>query len=93
MAPRQLCSNLLHKFAVGPGFCESPHVLEISPRKASHLREGTPEVEGKPVDNLGTPTLALLTGQDVPADSPVEKYKLTVNRKSRAKPGLGDAPL
>ena len=34
LAPGQLCSKLLHKFAVGPGFGEGTHIIQIAGAKA-----------------------------------------------------------
>src|SRR5947209_9309338 len=55
--PRNLCSNLLHKFFLGPTRCKRSHVLEISRREAFHLWEGFPEVHRQAVDYLRSPTL------------------------------------
>lgn len=35
--PRQLCSNLLHKFILSPDLGEAPHILEVTDRKALHV--------------------------------------------------------
>jgi hypothetical protein len=32
MAPRQLCSNLLHNFRVGVGLSEGTHIFELAGR-------------------------------------------------------------
>jgi hypothetical protein len=61
--------------------------------QAGHLREGAPEVGRKPVDHLGTAALASFTGKDVSADLPIERHELTVDRKGRAAPSVGDAML
>jgi hypothetical protein len=48
----------------------STHVFEVSGGQASHFWEDAPEVDRKPVDDLGAPALAFLTGKDVTARSP-----------------------
>ena len=35
---------------------ESPHVFEVARREAGHVREGTVQVGGQPVDDLGLPS-------------------------------------
>jgi hypothetical protein len=37
--PGQSCSNLLHRFGLGPGGCERAHVLQVARREALHLGE------------------------------------------------------
>jgi hypothetical protein len=44
MIPGQSRKHRLHKFGIGPGFGERPHVLEIARREAFHLGKGTAQV-------------------------------------------------
>src|SRR5271165_5857170 len=81
MVPGDLCKRRLHNCLVGPGFGESPHVFEVTWRKAGHVGEGAAEVGGEAVDHLGSPSLVLLAVEDVSADVPIEKHHLAVYRQ------------
>jgi hypothetical protein len=48
----QLCNNLLHKFLIGPGCGDGPHILQISSRHACHFRERSAKVRGQAIDYL-----------------------------------------
>jgi len=93
VAPWNLCSNLLHKFGVGPGHSEGPHVLEVAHREAGHLGEGAAQVLREPVDHLRSPPLMLLAAQDVAAELPVQQHHLPVGGDGRARLRLSDALL
>jgi len=49
VAPRQLCNNLLHKFAVWAGLRKNPYEAEIPCFKSSNFLEGLTQICGKPV--------------------------------------------
>src|SRR4051794_39551508 len=92
VAPRQSCNNLLHDLLIRIGLGERPHVFEVSPRKAGHLRECPPQIFAEPVDHASSPAFCRLPDKDVTADAPVEKDQLLVDRDSGPKAG-GTDPL
>src|SRR4028118_1021599 len=80
VAPRQSCNNLLHDLSIRIGLGERPHVFEVSPREARHLRECPPQIFAEPVDHASAPTFCRLPVEDVTADAPVEKDQLLIDR-------------
>src|SRR3712207_1276621 len=93
VAPRQSCNNLLHDLPIGIGLGERPHVFEVSPREASHLRECPPQIFAEPVDYASAPAFCRLPVKDVTADAPVEKDQLLVDCDSGPKAGGTDSLL
>jgi len=64
MEPRNLCSNLLHKFPIGIFMSEPPHIFQISGRKSLHAGKGASQVLGNLIDDLGPPALSVPAGQE-----------------------------
>ena len=83
MAPGNLCSKLLHNWAIWPGLGKSAHVLQIPDGISSKLWEGTLEIGGKPIDHLCAPALPRLVGENVATDFPIMKNQLSVSQRGR----------
>ena len=79
MEPRQLCSNLLHKFLVGPDLGETPHILEVAGREAFHVGKLVLQVRRQAIDHLSAPAFPRLPIEDVAADLPIEQDQFSVN--------------
>ena len=90
---QQVCSSLLHDFAVGPGGRKGAHVLEVAGRESSHVRERLPEVVRKAVDGPGAPAFTLLAGENRLADVPVEQHHRLVGGQHDAHAFRADAFL
>jgi hypothetical protein len=58
----------------------NPHVEQVGPGQAFHLRKLRPEVLGQPADDPAPPAFRLLALQDGPADGPVQPDQLRVDR-------------
>ena len=80
VAPGQLCSSLLHKFSIGVGLGEAPHIFEVSRREPFHFRKLSPQVRRQAINHLGAPALARLAGEDVSPNRPVELHELAIDR-------------
>jgi len=76
--PWNLCSNLLHKFGIGPGLRKGAHIAQIPRGKSLHVRELPPEIGREPLDHLRPPSPPPAASAKYPARSP-----------SRAGPALG----
>lgn len=72
----------MHNFAVGPGLGEGAHIFQVSGRESGHLWEGSAEILRQPIDDLGAPTLSLLSAENVPTDGPVQEDELPIDRKA-----------
>jgi hypothetical protein len=70
----------LHNWLIGPGLRKNPHVFQVSRRKALHARELPAEIASELVDDLRTPAMFFLPREDVPANLPVKKDELAVDR-------------
>jgi hypothetical protein len=68
-------------------------VAEVRAREAGHLWEVTTEVRSQSIDDLGAPSRALLTLEDLVPDLPVEPDQLAVDREHRTSPGRRDPGL
>ena len=82
--PRQLCSNLLHKFLLGPDLGEAPHILEVAGREAFHVGKRALQVRRQAIDDLGAPAFPLLPIEDVAADLPIKQDQFAVDRNRGA---------
>jgi hypothetical protein len=51
------------------------------------LRKFSPEVGGEAVNDLGSPTMFFLAGQDVTANAPIQQDEFPVNRQGGAELG------
>jgi hypothetical protein len=51
------------------------------------------QIMGEPLDHPGAPAFGSLPGQDVPADGPVEEYKLPADGKRSPDLGILDTAL
>jgi len=71
MFPGNLCTKLVHNFAVRPGLGEGPHVFEVARGVTGELRKFALQIGSEPIDHLRAPAFALLTGDDIAADLPV----------------------
>ena len=89
--PGQLCNKLLHNWFLRPGLGQSTHVLEASRAEPLDARKLILEIMGKPVDNLGTPTLCFLPGEDIPANGPIEENQLAIDGERSTNLGDTDA--
>jgi hypothetical protein len=87
VAPRQLCSNLLHNWFVRPGGSKRSHVFERARAETFHTGKFVLQVMGQPIDDLRTPSLDVLALKNIPADRPVEKDKFPVD--GQGGPDLG----
>ena len=91
MAPRQLCSKLLHNWLVGPGRGKRPHVLETSRAETLDAGKLNLQVMCQPLHNLGAPALGILASEDLPAYRPVEEDQFPAHGKGGAHLGGVDA--
>jgi len=90
--PGQLRSSLLRNSGrVGGG--EGPHVDQIAGAQAPHPGELGTQVDREPVDDLGTPSLLLLSLQDELTYLPVHLDQRGIDHPSRPGPGRGDRDL
>ena len=78
MTPGNLCSKLVHNWAIWPGLGKSAHVLKVADGISSKLWEGTLEIGGEPIDHLCAPALPRLVGENVATDFPIMKNQLSV---------------
>jgi len=72
MPPRNLSNNLLDEWLVRPGLGKGPHVEEVGPGEALHVREFTVQVLGQALDECGrgqSPGAATKTPESTPASS------------------------
>ena len=93
MAPGQLAHSLWANLAVRPAGGELAHVLQVRIRQTSHLRELGPQVAREPVDDLAAPPIALLTREDLLADTPIEPDQLLVDGERGTGARSADLPL
>jgi len=91
--PCQLCSNLLHKFVLGPDLGEAAHILEVANRETLHIGKVTLQVRSQAIDDSGAPAFSLLAIQDVAADLPIKENQLAVDRNGSAQLRRLDAAL
>jgi hypothetical protein len=77
----------------GSGLGEGPHVEQVGTGEPAHARKLCAQVRRQAANHPGTPSVALLALQDVPADPPVEPDQLGVDDERRAQPGLPDPGL
>ncbi len=82
--PRQLCSNLLHKFIVGPDLGEAAHVLEVTRGEALHIGKLALQICRQAINDLCAPAFPLLPIEDVAADLPIQQDELAVDRNRGA---------
>lgn len=85
--PRQLCSNLLHKFFLGPDFGEATHVLQVARREALQIGKLALEVCGQTIDDLSALGFFGLSIEDVAANLPIQEHQLAVRRECGAQLG------
>ena len=83
--PRQLCSNLLHRFIVSPDLREGRHMLEVADRKAFDVWKLVPQVSCQPIDDFGTSASLCCLWRDVAVDLPIRKMssRLTATEARR----------
>jgi hypothetical protein len=79
MTPGNLANKLLDNLPLWVGVGKSPHVLEVRAGEPLEIGKFLLEIPSEAVNNLGTPTLALLLGEDFAPNLPVEENQLLVN--------------
>src|SRR5215472_14398248 len=78
MFPGNLCTKLLHNFAVRPRLGERAHVFEIAGGVTRQFWKLSLKVAGEPINDLGAPAFAFLTCEDVAPNFPIMQDKLGI---------------
>jgi hypothetical protein len=69
MAPRNLSNKLLDNCFLGPSLSEGPHVKQVGPGEALHVRELAVQVRSQTLDRPCAPAGAVLAYSDFAADA------------------------
>ena len=91
MAPGQKCHKLWHFCPVWPCRGQAAHVLQVSRTEALHPGKLAAQIPGQPVDDFRSPTLGLLSGENVTSDGPVKEHQLPADGQGSAGLGCADA--
>ncbi len=91
MTPGQLANAALTYFFFAIRLGERPHIFEVCLGKAADIGKLPLQIFSQALNDLATPALILLAGQDFVTDLPVEMNELLIDGEGCLDLGRADA--